>query len=285
MPTQPDTPAAADASARLGALVESLPHLASLVGKRIVLKIGGSIEGEGTLLQDVALLQRLGVQPVIVHGGGPAITDLARRLGLETRFVQGRRYTDEATLDCARMVLVGKINGDIVAELHRLGARAFGLNGLDGRLIRARLRDPELGLVGEVEDFDLAPLELLIERGYIGVMAPVASGPNGEPLNINADSVAGDLARALSAEKLVLFTDVPGVLDADQQLIREISEQRVRWMIEDGTISGGMIPKVEACLRALETVPRVHILDGRTPHALVEELLTDVGIGTMMVAG
>jgi acetylglutamate kinase len=272
-------------SARLGALVESLPHLASLVGKRIVLKIGGSIEGEGTLLQDVALLQRLGVQPVIVHGGGPAITDLSRRLGLETRFVQGRRYTDEATLDCARMVLVGKINGDIVAELHRLGARAFGLNGLDGRLIRARLRDPELGLVGEVEDFDLAPLEMLVASGYIGVIAPIASGPSGEPLNINADSVAGDLARALSAEKLVLFTDVPGVLDADKRLIREVGEQRVRSMIEDGTISGGMIPKVEACLRALETVPRVHILDGRTPHALVEELLTDAGIGTMMVAG
>lgn len=282
MPTRPD--AAAERGTDLDTLVRSLPHLARLVGKTIVLKIGGSIEGEGTVLEDVVLLQRLGVRLVLVHGGGPAITELSRRLGLETRFVQGRRYTDEATLDCARMVLVGKVNGDVVAELHRLGGSAIGLNGLDGRLIRARLRHPELGLVGDVEDFDLGLLELLLERGYTAVIAPIASGPDGRPLNINADSVAGDLARALAAEKLVMFTDVPGVLDGPGRLIGEMSGAQTRRMIEDGTIKGGMIPKVEACVRALETVPRVHIMDGRSPHALLEELLTDAGIGTMLVA-
>jgi acetylglutamate kinase len=268
--------------AQLDALVRSLPHLARLVGKVIVIKIGGSIGQEGTVLEDVILLQRLGVRPVLVHGGGPLITELSQRLGLETRFVEGRRYTDEATLDAARMVLVGKVNGDVVSELNALGGSAIGLNGLDGRMIQAGLRDQKLGLVGEVERFDLKPLEMLLADGYTAVIAPIASGADGRPLNINADSVAGDLAAALRAEKLVLFTDVPGVLDESGRLLAELTRNEARQLIAAGVITGGMIPKVEACLDALETVPRVHIIDGRNPHALIEELLTDTGVGTMI---
>lgn len=274
----------AGTNAQLDALVRSLPHLARLVGKIIVLKIGGSIGQEGTVLEDVILLQRLGVRPVIVHGGGPVITELSRRLGLETRFVDGRRYTDAPTLDVARMALVGKVNGDIVAEINALGGLAIGLSGLDGRLIQARLRDERLGLVGDVERFDLRPLEMLLAQGYTAVIAPIASGPDGRPLNVNADSVAGELARALRAEKMVLFTDVPGVLDSDGRLLSELTVDDIQALIARGVIKGGMIPKVEACVRALETVPRVHIIDGRGPHALIEELLTDAGIGTMIVA-
>jgi acetylglutamate kinase len=223
------------------------------------------------------------VRPVIVHGGGASITDLTERLGLETRFVEGRRYTDEPTLDAARMVLVGKVNGDIVAEINAQGGLAIGLNGLDGKMIQARLRDEQLGLVGDVERFDLRPLEMLLAQGYTAVIAPIASGPDGRPLNVNADSVAGDLARALRAEKMILFTDVAGVLDESGRLLAELSGDEVRELISSGVIKGGMIPKVEACMRALETVPRVHILDGREPHTLIEELLTDTGVGTMIV--
>jgi acetylglutamate kinase len=275
--------AAQQGNAQLDALVRSLPHLARLVGEIVVIKIGGSLGQEGTVLEDVILLQRLGVRPVIVHGGGPLITDLTRRLGLETRFVDGRRFTDEPTLDAARMVLIGKVNGDVVAELNGLGGSAVGLNGLDGRMIQARLRDEKLGLVGDVERFDLRPLEMLLAQGYTAVIAPIASGPDGRPLNINADSVAGDLARALRAEKLILFTDVPGVLDRSGRLLPELTIAEVRELIAEGVVAGGMIPKVEACMRALQTVPRVHIIDGRSPHALIEELLTDTGVGTMLV--
>ena len=272
-------------SPELEARVRSSPHLERVVGKIVVLKIGGSISPSeaGTVLQDVIVLQRHGVRPVIVHGGGPEITELTQKLGLETRFVEGRRYTDAATLDAARMVLVGKVNGDVVAELNALGGSAVGLNGLDGRMIQARLRDEKLGLVGEVERFDLKLLELLLDQGYMVVIAPIVSGPDGRPLNINADSVAGDLARALKAEKMVLCTDVTGVLDKSGELVSELSMAETRELIASGVISGGMIPKVEACMRALDTVPRVHIIDGRKPHALIDELLTDAGIGTMIV--
>jgi acetylglutamate kinase len=283
VPTPPETSAAAAQHAGREALVLSLRHLARLVGKIVVIKIGGSVGQEGTALEDVDLLQRLGVRPVIVHGGGPLITDLTSKLGLETRFVDGRRYTDEPTLDAARMVLVGRVSGDIVAELNAIGGRAIGLSGLDGRMIQARLRDEKLGLVGEVERFDLRPLEMLLAEGYIAVIAPIAAGPDGHPLNVNADTVAGDLARVLRAEKLVLFTDVPGVIGDDGALIPELTVDATREMIARGVIKGGMIPKVEACVRALETVPRVHIIDGRGPHALIDELFTDTGIGTMIV--
>ncbi|MCC6178516.1 MAG: acetylglutamate kinase [Chloroflexi bacterium] len=264
------------------ALLEALPYISRYVGKSVVVKIGGSIGQDGTALDDVITLQRLGVRPVVVHGGGPVISEWQARMGLEPKFVDGRRYTDEQTLDLARMVLIGKVNSDLVAYLTAKGARAAGVSGIDGGLIRARRRDPKLGFVGEVTHVDLAPVQALMDAGFLVVIAPSAIDDDGQPLNVNADSVAGDMARALHAEKLVFFTDVDGVMDADGNLLSVLSVDRVWELIESGEIRGGMIPKVEACVRALDTVPRAHILDGRVQHALLGELFTDAGVGTMI---
>jgi acetylglutamate kinase len=264
------------------AIKEALPYIARYVGKTVVVKIGGSIHGDGTALEDVVTLARLGVRPVVVHGGGPMITEWQGRMGLEAKFVDGRRYTDEMTLDLARMVLIGKANSDLVAHLVSLGGRAVGLSGIDGGLIRARLRDPKLGLVGEVTHVDLGPVKALMDAGYLVVVAPSATDGEGQPLNVNADSIAGDIARALGAEKLVMFTDVDGVKDASGNVLSALTVAQVNDLIASGEIKGGMIPKVEACVRALDTVPRAHILDGRVPHALLGELFTDAGVGTMI---
>jgi acetylglutamate kinase len=177
-----------------------------------------------------------------------------------------------------------RINGSFVSHLNAHKVSAWGCNGLDGEMLRARLRDERLGLVGEVEAVNLKPIKSLVEQGYIVVMAPLAAGPESQPLNVNADTVAGEVARALAAEKFVLFTDVPGVLDPSGGVVPELSRQQIETMLADGTIHGGMIPKIQACLRALETVPRVHVLDGRVPHALIRELFTREGVGTMLTA-
>ena len=264
------------------ALLEAIPYISRYVGKTVVVKIGGSIGQDGTALEDVVTLARLGVKPIVVHGGGPQISEWQARMGLQPKFVEGRRYTDQMTLDLARMVLIGKVNSDLVAHLRGLGAKAIGLSGIDGGLIEAQLRDPKLGFVGEVVDVDLTPLQLLTDAGYLVVVAPSAASAEGQPLNVNADSIAGDVARALGAEKLIMFTDVEGVLDANGALISALTEAQVRELIASGQIKGGMIPKVEACLRALDTVPRTHILDGRVKHALLGELFTDAGVGTMI---
>ena len=267
------------------ALLEALPYISEYVGKTVVVKIGGSIGQDGTALEDVVTLSRLGVKPIVVHGGGPVISEWQERLGLEPKFVEGRRFTDETTLDLARMVLIGKVNSDLVAHLQVLGAKAVGLSGLDGGMIEARLRDPKLGLVGEVVDVNLAPLRLLTDAGYLVVVAPSAADAEGQPLNVNADSIAGDIARALGAEKLIFFTDVDGVLDANGDIISALSVDQVHELIASGQVRGGMIPKVEACIRALDTVPRAHILDGRVRHALLGELFTEAGVGTMITRG
>jgi acetylglutamate kinase len=267
------------------ALIEALPYFAQFVGKTIVVKIGGSIGQDGTALEDVVTLAKMGVRPVVVHGGGPMISEWQGRMGLEPRFVDGRRYTDELTLDLARMVLIGKVNSDLIAYLTSLGAKAVGLSGIDGGLIRGRIRDPKLGFVGEVTAVDLGPAKALMDAGYLVVIAPAAIDATGQPLNVNADSIAGDIARALSAEKLVFFTDVAGVLDGNGDLMSELSISKVWDLIASREIKGGMIPKVEACVRALDTVPAAHILDGRVPHALLGELFTDRGVGTMITAG
>jgi acetylglutamate kinase len=180
------------------------------------------------------------------------------------------------------MVLIGQVNSELVARLNGLGVRAIGLSGIDGAMLQAQLRDPELGLVGEVTAVDLGPIETLEAGGYIVVVAPVALGPNGQPLNVNADTVAGEIARALAAEKLVFFTDVPGLLDREGRLISELTPAAAARLKAEGVVTGGMIPKVDACLRALDTVPRAHIIDGREPHALIRELFTDRGVGTMI---
>jgi acetylglutamate kinase len=180
------------------------------------------------------------------------------------------------------MVLIGKANSDLVAHLVSLGGRAVGLSGIDGGLIRAKLRDPKLGLVGEVTHVDLGPVKALMEAGYLVVVAPSATDDTGQPLNVNADSIAGDIARALGAEKLVMFTDVDGVRDKSGSVLSALTVEQVKALIASGEISGGMIPKVEACVRALDTVSRTHILDGRVSHALLGELFTDAGVGTMI---
>jgi acetylglutamate kinase len=264
------------------AIKEALPYIAQYVGKTVVIKIGGSIHGDGTALEDVVTLAKLGVKPVVVHGGGPMISEWQGKMGLEPKFVDGRRYTDEVTLDLARMVLIGKANSDLVAHLVSLGGRAVGLSGIDGGLIKARLRDPKLGLVGEVTEVDLGPVKALMDAGYLVVVAPSATDETGQPLNVNADSIAGDMARALHAEKLVMFTDVDGVRDGSGKVLSALTVGRVRELIASGEIAGGMIPKVEACVRALDTVSRTHILDGRVEHALLGELFTDAGVGTMI---
>lgn len=266
----------------LAGLLEALPYISRYVGKTVVVKVGGSVGDEGTVLEDLAWLRRLGVNPVVVHGGGALISHWLAQLGRETRFVEGRRYTDAETLDVVRMVLVGLVNNDLVGGLNARGVKAVGLSGLDGGLLQARLRDERLGLVGDVVAVDLAPVNALIEAGYVVVIAPVGCGPGGQPLNINADTVAGDIARALGAEKLIMFTDVAGVLDEQGKLLSQISVGQVWEFMESGVIRGGMIPKVEACVEALKTVPRAHIIDGRAPHALIRELLTDSGVGTMI---
>src|SRR6516164_8037302 len=194
------------------ALLEAFPYICEFVGKTIVVKVGGSVGDEGTVLDDVVWLKRLGVNPVLVHGGGPQISARLGRLGVETRFVEGRRFTDEQTLEVVHEVLM-RINGAFVSYLNGHGVSAWGCNGLDGEVLQARLRDERLGLVGEVEAVDLRPIKSLVEQGYVVVIAPLAAGPMAQPLNVNADTVAGEVARALGAQKLILFTDVPGVLD------------------------------------------------------------------------
>jgi acetylglutamate kinase len=265
------------------ALLDALPFICEYVGKTIVIKVGGSVGEEGTVLDDIIWLKKLGINPVLVHGGGPQISERLGRLGVETHFVEGRRYTDEQTLEVVHEVLM-RINGAFVAYLNGHKVPAWGCNGLDGEVLRARLRDERLGLVGEVEAVNLKPIQSLVDQGYVVVIAPLAAGPNSKPLNVNADTVAGEVARALNAEKFVLFTDVPGVLDNDNKVIPELQRNEVDALIADGTIRGGMLPKIQACLRALETVPRAHVLDGRAPHALLRELFTSEGVGTMLTS-
>jgi acetylglutamate kinase len=264
------------------AILEALPYICRYVGKTIVVKVGGAVGEDGTVLDDIIWLKKLGINPVIVHGGGPQISDMLQRLGVETHFVEGRRFTDARTLEVVHAVLM-RLNGEFVSYLDARGVPAFGVNGLNGRMLRARLRDERLGLVGEVEAVDLRPIVPLVEQGYVVIIAPLAAGPDSRPLNVNADTVAGEVARALGAEKFVLCTDVPGVLDADGRIMSEVAQAEVQDLIDRGVIRGGMIPKIQACLRALETVPRVHVLDGRQPHALIRELFTDEGSGTMLV--
>ncbi|MGE5333228.1 MAG: acetylglutamate kinase, partial [Nitrososphaerota archaeon] len=230
----------------------------------------------------IVWLRGLGARPVLVHGGGPEINEWLDRMGLPRRFERGLRVTDAATLDVVRMVLAGKINGDLVRLLGSLGGRAVGLTGLDGGLLRARQVAPDLGYVGAVTSVDAGAITALSTAGFIPVVAPIALGEDGAVLNVNADDAAADLARGLSAAKLLYLSDVPGILDEQGRLLSELSDADVRALITQGIIAGGMIPKAEAALRALETTERVHIVDGREPHVLIRELFTLEGAGTMI---
>lgn len=264
-------------------LREALPYIDFLKGKTLVIKLGGStLEHQRGVLQDIIWLRALGANPVLVHGGGPFINEWLKKIGLPTRFEDGLRVTDAATLEVVRMVLLGQVNQGLVLMTSELGGRAIGLSGTDGSMVCARVVDERLGFVGEVESVDPTPVQTLIDQGYIPIIAPLGQGPGGSCLNINADLVAAHVAGALNAEKLIFLSNVVGICRKDGTLISELGELEAKQLMEEGVISGGMIPKVSACLDALLAVPRVHIVDGREPHVLLRELFTDQGAGTMI---
>jgi len=281
-------------------LVEALPHMQRYDEEIVVVKYGGHAMGEEEMAKsfarDIVLMEQTAINPVVVHGGGPQIGDMLNRLGIKSEFAAGLRITDAATIEIVEMVLAGSINKQIVGFINGAGGRAVGLCGKDGNMVLARkisrsMVDPDsqiekivdLGFVGEPEKVDMTVLTQILGRDLIPVLAPLATSREGITYNINADTFAGAIAGALKAKRLLLLTDVPGVLDKSKSLIRELSADDARRLIADGTVSGGMIPKVETCLYALEQrVEGVVILDGRVPHAVLLELLTDHGAGTLM---
>jgi acetylglutamate kinase len=277
-------------------LVEALPYIRAFWGKTVVVKYGGAAMETPTLKEsfalDVILLRYVGIKPVIVHGGGPQIGAMMKRLGKEPSFVGGMRVTDEETVEIVEMVLVGKINKEIVGLINHHGGKAVGLSGKDGNLIRARRRphrlptgeEVDIGLVGEVEAVNPQAIRLLEDSGFIPVIAPVGVGPRGETYNINADLVAGHLAAALGAEKLIHLTDVQGIKGEDGRFVSTLTKKEAERLMNGGVIDGGMLPKVESALGALGGgTAKAHIIDGRVPHAILLELFTNEGIGTEII--
>jgi len=278
-------------------LSEALPYFRQFYGKTVVIKYGGSaMEDEGirrTTASDIVLMKYVGMNPVVIHGGGKAISDVMAKMGKKPAFHKGMRVTDEETKDIVEMVLVGRVNKEVVTLINQAGGKAVGISGKDGNLIQAtkyRLegaQDVDIGFVGTVSKINPDPIRSLEQNGYIVVVAPIGFGKGGETYNINADSVAGEIAAALEAEKLVLLTDTPGILREegdDSTLISTLKLEEVNELIEDGVIEGGMIPKVEACECALKAgVRKTHIIDGRVLHALLLEIFTDKGIGTQII--
>ena len=292
------------ASDKADVLIEALPYIQEFYGKTIVIKYGGNAmvndELKEKVMQDIALMKYVGIKVVIVHGGGPEITQFLKKVGKESSFVSGLRVTDEETVEIAEMVLDGKINSEIVTLLNRRGLRAVGLSGKDAGLIQAQKKlatvyedgqksKVDIGYVGKTKKVDISILEDLISRDYVPVIAPIGVGDDGESYNINADYVAADIAGALHAEKLLLLTDTDGVyknFEDKQSFISTLKADDARQFIKDGIISGGMIPKVEACLRAISNgANKAHIIDGRLPHSIILELFTAAGIGTQVVGG
>lgn len=278
-------------------LAEALPYIQRFHGKTIVIKYGGNAMVEENLKQgfarDVVLLKLVGMNPVIIHGGGPQIDQMLKRVGKQGEFIQGMRVTDAETMDVVEMVLGGAVNKEIVNLINRHGGKAVGLTGKDGAFIRAKkmlIKDREkigewinIGQVGEIDSVDPSLIALLDSQDFIPVIAPIGVGENGESYNINADLVAGKLAEILRAEKLILLTNTPGVLDKEGQLLTGLSAQRVDELFADGTISGGMLPKISSALDAVKKgVKSCHVIDGRVEHALLLEILTDQGVGTLI---
>ena len=277
---------------RAQVLAEALPYIQKYYGKTIVVKYGGnamiSEELRRAVISDIILLHLVGIRVVVVHGGGPEITDMLKRLGKPSEFVDGLRYTDQETMDVVQQVLCGKVNKDLVATLNRMGGRALGLCGMDAGLFQARKLDEKYGLVGEVVQVDPAVVNDALAVGYIPVVSTVAQGVDGETAyNINADTAAAKLAVALHAEKLILLTDVRGLLrdpKDEDTLIPEVGLSQVPGLVKDGVIQGGMIPKVDCCVEAVRSgVKNTIILDGRITHSILIELLSDSGIGTMLL--
>jgi acetylglutamate kinase len=278
---------------RVQVLSEALPYIQQFAGRTIVVKYGGAAMKDSTLkekvIRDIVLLSCVGMRPVVVHGGGPEINIWLEKLGIEPQFKNGLRVTDAATMEVVEMVLVGKVNKEIVSLINQAGGKAVGLCGKDGNLIQARPDGREgIGFVGEVSGVKIQILESLVSSGYIPVVSSVAADETGQSYNINADTVAGEIAAALGAEKLILMTDTAGILEDYHQpdsLIVKLDIQEARQLIESGIVSGGMIPKVNCCVRSLaQGVKAAHIIDGRLEHALLQEIFSDSGIGSMIVA-
>ncbi|NYT00420.1 MAG: acetylglutamate kinase [Methanocellales archaeon] len=287
---------------RENVLIEALPYIRELHDSITVIKIGGHAMLDQTVMEDIVrdlvLLRYVGVRPIVVHGGGPEITRNTEKMGKKPEFIAGLRITDEETLEIAQMVLVGKVNTRIVSLIGKHGAKGIGLSGKDGRLIVARKKSPQkvlidgnekevdLGWVGETESINPEILMLAVEKGYIPVISPIAVDVYGNSLNINADSIAGDIASSIKSKKLIMLTDVPGILhdpSDPKSLISQISLDDAKKLISSKTVQEGMIPKIEACVKAIEgSVEKAHILGGNLPHALLLELFTDKGIGTMI---
>ena len=277
---------------RAQVLAEALPYIQKFNGKTVVVKYGGnamvSEELRHAVISDIILLSLIGIRVAVVHGGGPEISDMLKRLNHTSRFVDGLRYTDEVTMEVVQQVLCGKVNKDLVATLNRTGGRAIGLCGMDGGMFQAVKLDERYGLVGEITRVDPAPVVDALNNGYIPVVSTVAQGMDGEnAYNINADTAAAKLATALGAEKLVLLTDVRGLLRDPKDegtLIQMVHVSEVPGLVKDGVISGGMIPKIDCCVEAVRSGVRcAHILDGRIAHSILIEMLSDEGVGTMLV--
>ena len=286
---------------RADILLEALPYIRRFYNKTIVIKYGGHAMVDEDLkdkfARDLVMMKYIGMNPVVVHGGGPQIGSLLKKLGKESKFIQGMRVTDAETMNIVEMVLVGMVNKEIVGLINRHGGNAVGLSGKDGNLVEAEkyfLNDDkaktapseiiDIGLVGKVKAVNAQLIVSLTQNSFIPIIAPTGIGENGETYNINADIVAGEIAAALGAEKLLLLTDVPGVLDENKQLIHTMTNQDALNLIDDGTVEGGMFPKVKCCLKALRGgVKKAHIIDGRLKHAILLEIFTDKGIGTEIV--
>jgi len=286
--------------AKAETLIEALPYLQRYAGRTFVVKYGGHAMGDPELAldfaQDVVLLKAVGINPVVVHGGGPQIGAMLKKLGVESRFVDGLRVTDKATADIAEMVLCGSINKELVGWIANAGGKAIGISGKDGGLVTARkvekiMRDPDtdemlsvdLGFVGEPDVIDTTVIDTMTAAGIIPVIAPIACGPDGETYNVNADTMAGAIAAALGAARLFLLTDVAGVLDKDKNLLTDLTPADIARLSDDGTISGGMIPKLETCVLAVEAgCEAAVVIDGRVSHAMLIEVFTSKGAGTLI---
>jgi acetylglutamate kinase len=278
---------------RAKVLVNALPYIQEYTGKVVVIKYGGNAmineKLKDSVMKDIVLLSLIGVKVVLVHGGGPEITDMLSKIGKESRFINGLRVTDRETVDVVQMVLAGKINKTLVNLIENKGGSAIGLSGIDGHMIEAEMKDPQLGYVGKITNINVQPILDVIDRGYIPVVSTVGCDNAGNVYNINADTAAAKIAGELGAESLISMTDISGILrdktDFDT-LIPEIRVSDAPKLIEDGIIEGGMIPKVECCINAIKWgVNRVFIIDGRIPHAILIEMLTNEGIGTMFIDG
>jgi acetylglutamate kinase len=281
-------------------LIEALPFIRNFYGKTFVIKYGGAAQVEDELknsfAQDIVLMNFIGIKPIVVHGGGPSISETMKKMGKEPSFIQGQRVTDQETMDIVEMVLGGLINKEIVALINSHGGKAVGLSGKDGGLIKAKKKllkkavdagkDEiiDIGLVGEVDSVDPEILDCIEKGGFVPVISPIGVGSKGEALNINADYVASAIASSLKAEKFILLTDVQGISDKKGTVISTISKKAIKKLVDNGTISGGMLPKVQACSRAIDAgVKKTHIVDGRIPHCLLLEIFTKEGIGTEIV--